>query len=161
MDNKYGKIIELLETAIELIKLQNDNSADVEEYQPNLVYKDIDEIKSVFDKRYLGVGGKRVNKLFWEDLLPDELKKLAYATYRNIITIVKRDNMQLYSWYQIRSKCTESQVNAAIINKCIRSGILVFDRYKKPHGPGYGRDRGSYFGCDWLNQNQPKEINVR
>lgn len=153
------KIIKLLETAIELLK--ENNSTDIEEYQSNLVYKDIDEIKSVFDRRYLGGGGKRVNKLFWEDLLPEELKKIAYAPYRNIITIVKRDNMQLYSWYQIRSKCTESQVNAAIINKCLRAGILVFDRYKKPHGPGYGHDRGSYFGCDWLNQNSQKIINVR
>ena len=153
------KVIQLLETAIELLKKENKDSADT--YQPNLVYKDIDEINSVFDSRYLSKNSKRVNKLFWEDLLPGELRKLAYATYRNIITIVKRDNVQLYSWYQIRSKGNESQVNAAIINKCLRSGILVFDRYRKPHGPGYGRDRGSYFGCDWLNQNHSQNINVR
>ena len=159
MNTNNEKAIQLLETAIELLK-QNNNSADVE-YQPNIVYKDIDEINSVFDGRYLSKTGKRVNSLFWEDLLPNELKKVAYVPYNRVITIIKRDNLQLYSWYQIRSKCNESQVNAAIINKCLRSGILVFDRYKKPHGPGYGRDRGSYFGCDWLSQNQSKIINVR
>ena len=152
------KVIQLLETAIELL---SNNSVGVDQHQPNLVYKDIDEINAVFDSRYLSKTGARVNKLFWKDLLPNELRKIAYEPYNRVITIIKRDNMQLYSWYQIRSKAKESQVNAAIINKCLRAGILVFDKYKKPHGPGYGRDRGSYFGCDWLNQNQPKEINVR
>lgn len=120
--------------------------------------KPIIELEAIYNRKYLTKSGKRVNQIFWDDFIPQDIKEQE-LTYCQILNIIKRDNILMYRWYiercskrrRRRSSYTLAQLNGEIIATIVRKGIVVFDKYKTTMWKGgKGRDRGTYFGKDYL-----------
>lgn len=119
--------------------------------------KPIIDLEAIYNKKYLTKSGKRVNQIFWDDFIPQDIKEQE-LTYCQILNIIKRDNILMYRWYiercskrRRRSSYTLAQLNGEIIATIVRKGIVVFDKYKTTMWKGgKGRDRGTYFGKDYL-----------
>lgn len=114
------------------------------------------DIVDIYNRKYLNESGTKINQKFWDDFIPCDIKEQE-LTYSQIIDIIKRDNISMYRWYiercskRRRSSYTLSQINGEIIATMVRKGIVVFDKYKTTMWKGgKGRDRGTYFGKDYL-----------
>lgn len=115
------------------------------------------DIVDIYNRKYLNESGTKINQKFWDDFIPCDIKEQE-LTYSQIIDIIKRDNISMYRWYvercskrRRRSSYTLAQINGEIIATMVRKGIVVFDKYKTTMWKGgKGRDRGTYFGKDYL-----------
>lgn len=156
--------LDYLKKGIEELNKKKDNEAEQQEkvtskQEDIKLVQPVDRkaFKDIFDKVYLSKAsvGKRVNQKFWEDFIPDTIKSSALR-YDQIIQIIKRDNYDMYFWYvqrftkDHRTSMNISAVNGLIIRTLIRKGIVVFDKYQKITWKEHGRDRGIYYGKDYL-----------
>lgn len=114
------------------------------------------DIVDIYNRKYLNKSGTKINQKFWDDFIPCDIKEQV-LTYSQILNIIRRDNILMYRWYiercskKRRSSYTLAQINGEIIATMVRKGIVVFDKYKTTMWKGgKGRDRGTYFGKDYL-----------